>query len=124
MPTGRHQHRTSDVASGSKYGVGTNGLDDARARHGSDGCATKRLDQLETRAARKTLYDERHKRVAASWHEFGLDTRRCARKGDIGTTLTQGVGDGQRWCNVTNGSASGNQDPHWHASKARGRCGA
>ena len=124
MPTGRHQHRTSDVAPGPKYGVRTNGLDDARTRHGSDGCPTKRLDQFETWTSWKTLYDERDKRIATSGHEFGLNTCWRTRKGDIGTTLTQRVGDGQRWCNVTNGSASGNQDPHWHSSKARGRYGA
>ena len=104
--------------------VGPNVLDDLRAGDWSDGCPTQRLDELEARAARKTIHRERYEWVAPSRHKLGFDPRRRTSKRDVCSTLAQGVSDSEGWCNVANGSSSSNQDPHWHTFKARGRRGA
>ena len=124
MSASRDQHRPGDKPSAPKDHVGPNVLDDLRAGDWSDGCPTQRLDELEARAARKTIHRERYEWVAPSRHKLGFDPRRRTSKRDVCSTLAQGVSDSEGWCNVANGSSSSNQDPHWHTFKARGRRGA
>ena len=124
MSASGDQHWPSDEASASKDHVGPNILDDLRAGNRGNGCPTKRLDERETQAARKTVDSERHERVVPSRHKLGFDPRWRTSKRDVCSTLAQRVGDRQRRCNVANGSASSNQDPYWHTFKARGRRGA
>ena len=123
MMPGGGEHRTRHVPASTKHRIGTDLLDDPRARERRDDSLPHRLDQLHAGRAREPRNVKRQERVTAGGHHLGLDAVGRASERDVRTTRAQLVGDGQSGRNVAHRSACGDQDPHRHASKASPRRG-
>ena len=121
MVTRRGEHRSGHVAAGSEDHVGAHLLDDPRARERRDGGATERLEQLQRRSTGKARDCEGQERIAARGHQFGLDPLRRTGERDLGSARAELVGHGERGSDVAHRAARGDQNPHWHAPKARPR---